>query len=268
MGGAGNDGLRGSTGANQILGNGGNDSLNGLGGADTLDGGGGNDLVLGNTGTETLTGGLGFDALSYFYDSTGVSVSLLTGSASGGNAAGDVISAFEVLNTGSGNDYLQGSTGNNVLRSYGGDDTLDGDLGNDTLVGGFGADTLLGGEGNDRLNGQVAADMLDGGAGNDTLTGGTAGDTFVFTGTFGQDEITDFGFADVARVLATGTGYNNFADYDANGDGLINATDAGLTANVTDLGGGTLRLCFDATDTAQVTFTGVGGLNTEELLFV
>jgi Ca2+-binding RTX toxin-like protein len=62
---------------NVIIGNSGNNSLTGLGGADTLDGGSGSDTVI------------------YSGSSSGVNVSLATGSASGGDAQGDALSNIE-----------------------------------------------------------------------------------------------------------------------------------------------------------------------------
>lgn len=60
----------------------------------------------------------------------------------------------------------------NFLMSQ--DDVIDGSVKGDKLYGGGGADTL------------------DGGAGNDHLSGGAGSDTFVFTGAFGNDRISDF----------------------------------------------------------------------------
>ncbi len=268
IGGSGNDVLQGTLGANLLDGGAGNDTLNGLGGSDTLTGGDGNDQILAGAGVELLDGGAGFDMLSYFSDSAGVNVNLSTNIVSGGNAAGDSIAHFSNVTGGSGHDVLDGSNASNVLRGMNGNDTLSGLGGNDTLQGGYGRDYLQGGGGNDRLLGQVGADTLFGGAGNDTLTGGTAGDRFVFNGGFGTDTITDFGFADVARVLGTGTGFNSFGDYDVNNDGLINAVDAALTANVVSGAGGDLTLLFNAAGTLSVFFDNVGTLNSGDLLFV
>ncbi|MEO0861148.1 MAG: S8 family serine peptidase [Pseudomonadota bacterium] len=267
-GGQGNDILQGTGGNNILDGRQGNDTLNGLGGDDTLLGGSGNDQILSGTGADELNGGTGFDMLSYFSDNTGVNVSLFFNSATGGNATGDTISNFENITGGVNDDTLQGSAGGNVLFGFNGDDTINGLGGNDTLRGGFGEDYILGGGGNDRLLGQVNADTLVGGAGNDTLTGGTAGDTFIFTGNFGQDTISDFGFADVARVGGTAAGFNTFGDYDVNSDGLVNAVDAGLTSNVTAGPGGDLTLTFNLAGNREIFFDNVGFLNAGDLIFV
>lgn len=63
---------------------------------------------------------------------------------------------------------------------------------------------LFGNGGNDTLTGSKGDDVLDGGTGNDTLTGGKGSDTFLFTGVFGHDVITDFGSTDRIVFMATG----------------------------------------------------------------
>ena len=72
-----------------------------------------------------------------------------------------------------------------------------------------------GNAGDNRITGNAAANMLDGGAGDDTLTGGGGNDTFVFTGTFGNDTVTDFhggdGAGDVLH-LSLGTAFDTFAE--------------------------------------------------------
>ena len=91
---------------NVIIGNSGNNILAGLGGADTLD------------------GGAGTDTASYAASSSGVTVSLAAGTASGGDAQGDTLISIENL-TGSGfNDTLEGNGANNVLNGGAGTDTV------------------------------------------------------------------------------------------------------------------------------------------------
>src|SRR5262249_18705067 len=54
-------------------------------------------------------------------------------------------------------------------------------------------DEIHAGAGNDYVDGSDGANVLDGGSGDDVLTGGWgAADTYVFTGAFGHDEITNF----------------------------------------------------------------------------
>ena len=77
----------------------------------------------------------------------------------------------------SGNDTLEGGTGDDVIYGAEGDDTLYGYKGIDVLLGEEGNDTLLGGEDNDWLYGGVGDDEVDGGSGNDRVYGGEGSDT-------------------------------------------------------------------------------------------
>ena len=88
----------GDNGANVLNGYDGNDTLYGNGGADTLNGGNNNDILNGGTGADSLDGGSGNDTASYYGSSAGVHVSLASGSASGGDAAGDHLTSIENLN--------------------------------------------------------------------------------------------------------------------------------------------------------------------------
>jgi Ca2+-binding RTX toxin-like protein len=121
-------------------------------------------------------------------------VSLAAGSASGGDAEGDVLLRIENLTGSAGNDTLEGDAGNNTLAGGAGVDLLSyagatagvtvnlaltaaqatGGAGTD-VVGGF--ENLLGSAFADELTGATGANRLDGGAGNDTLTGGAGNDT-------------------------------------------------------------------------------------------
>ena len=87
----------GDNGANVLNGNDGNDTLYGNGGDDTLNGGNDNDILNGGTGADSLDGGSGNDTASYYGSSAGVHVSLASGSASGGDAAGDHLTSIENL---------------------------------------------------------------------------------------------------------------------------------------------------------------------------
>ena len=136
--------------ANIIVGNTGNNVLAGLGGADTINGG---------NGTDTVT---------YAASDAAVTVNLLAVTASGGDAAGDIISNIENLIGSQFDDILTGNTAVNVLSGLGGNDTLEGGDGNDTLDGGEGADVLRGGIGNDTYTVDDAGDGVV-----ENLNGGT-----------------------------------------------------------------------------------------------
>ena len=99
---------------------------------------GGNDIVNNNTNLQaTVWGGLGDD----------------------------------VLNGGSGRDYLYGGDGNDTLRGNANSDALWGGGGNDTLYGNAGADSLYGESGNDVIFGGGGSDYISGSTGDDSLYG-------------------------------------------------------------------------------------------------
>lgn len=143
----------GNAAANVIIGNTGSNVLAGLGGADSV------------------YGGAGADTATYGASPGGVTVSLLTGAGTGGDAQGDVLSNIENLSGSFFGDSLHGSSGNNSLFGNDGSDTLDGDAGNDTLDGGAGADSMAGGLGNDTYVVDDTSDVIAEavGAGTDTV---------------------------------------------------------------------------------------------------
>uniref|UniRef100_UPI00399ABFE5 calcium-binding protein n=1 Tax=Roseovarius halophilus (ex Wu et al. 2025) TaxID=3376060 RepID=UPI00399ABFE5 len=114
-GGSAEDYLTGDTTDNLVRGNAGDDYINVGSGDDTAEGGDGADNIL---------GGNGADMLSYAGDSTGVTVKLYNGTASGGHAAGDSFTGFENLEGGSADDYLTGDTTDNLVRGNAGDDYI------------------------------------------------------------------------------------------------------------------------------------------------
>lgn len=137
------DRLTGSDGANQLFGRAGND---------IIDGAGGDDIIRGGQGADTLTGGAGRDMVDYAGSSAGVTVNLITQTATGGDATGDSISGFEKVRGSDHGDTLTGNADANVLDGGGGDDVLTGGDGNDMIIGGAGADTMSGGDGIDTLS--------------------------------------------------------------------------------------------------------------------
>lgn len=136
------------------------DTLVGDSAANSLSGGSGNDILAGGAGNDTLTGGTGTDTADYSGSGAGIIVNLATGSASGGDAQGDVLSQIENLLGSTFADILTGDTNANVLT---------GGAGEDSLYGGAGNDSLFGGDGNDLLQGGAGSDRIDGGAGVDTV---------------------------------------------------------------------------------------------------
>ncbi len=129
------------------------------GGNDKLVGGNGNDLFFGGSGADTINGGAGIDTASYVDDAfdhgaialtgVGVTVNLVTGSATDNWGTIDVLLNIENVTGSQLNDSITGNADNNYLDGQGGNDTLNGGAGKDTLDGGAGKDTMTGGDGAD-----------------------------------------------------------------------------------------------------------------------
>lgn len=184
-GGAGDDMLSGRHGADLLEGGAGEDTLLGNEGRDFLDGGDGDDRLLGGLGDDFLFGGEGED---WLVGGGGFDTLI-------GGADEDVLLGHQgddVLMGGADDDILLGGRGFDILLGGAGEDSLDGGAQSDRLRGGQGDDHLSGGWGADRLSGDGGEDILAGGRGNDTLTGGEGADTFVFSGAFGHDIVTDY----------------------------------------------------------------------------
>ena len=178
LGGAGNDGLTGGTGADHFdLTKGGNDTANGGAGddsfvfgatltsADHIDGGGGSDTVVLNG---DYSAGLTFSATTM----VNVETLALLGTHSYVLTMSDAtVAAGQVLTV----------TGKTLTQSL----TFDGSAEQDgsfVVLGGKGDDALTGGARGDTLNGGQGNDMLTGGGGADLLTGGSGHNSFVYDG--------------------------------------------------------------------------------------
>jgi len=133
----------------QLNGGGGNDTINAGTGDDMVDGGSGNDTLNGQDGNDTLVGGLGNDALNggagvdtadYAGATSGVTVNLAAGTASGG-AGSDTLALIEQVRGSIHADTLTGSAGNDRLDGNGGNDVIRAGAGDDVLIAGAGAAT-------------------------------------------------------------------------------------------------------------------------------
>ncbi|HEX2590376.1 MAG TPA: hypothetical protein VHL34_02720 [Rhizomicrobium sp.] len=99
--------------------------------------------------------------------------------------------------------------------------TITGGTAGDSVIAGSDDDTITGNDGNDNLSGRAGDDSILGGSGKDTITGGkgddvmgggAATDTFVFSGHFGNDIITDFAASGANHDIMKFS-HNDFADY-------------------------------------------------------
>jgi Ca2+-binding RTX toxin-like protein len=235
------DSIDGTAGVDTIFGLTLNDTLNGLGGDDTLEGG---------SGADSLDGGADNDTASYAASAAGVTVDLLAGTASGGDADGDTLVSIE---------NLIGSAFVDTLTGDGGANVIDGGDGNDTINGGGGDDTLFGGAGND--------DRITGGAGNDTIDGGAGtNDHALYTGS-GAGVTVDLNIVgaqisagdasgDVLSGIESVHGATDFANVLTGTDAVGEHLKGGTVADTLTGGGGNDWL--DAEDGADTAFGGAG----------
>ncbi|MCT4657422.1 MAG: hypothetical protein N4A65_16635, partial [Cohaesibacter sp.] len=263
IGSDGTDVLTGDASANTLRGNGGQDRLIGGAGDDSLFGDAGDDHLVGGAGADSLTGGLGADTADYSSSSAAISINLLAGTASGGDAQGDTLSEIENVTGSAHNDSLIGDSNSNILRGEAGDDTLIGGEGADQLIGNSGVDTadysaslgavnvqldaniatggdaqgdsfsgienLIGSSGSDILIGDGSVNVLTGGEGSDTLRGRAGDDTLI--GGDGNDILEGGAGSD---SLQGGAGLDTI-DYSSSADGvaihLQNSTGVGGDAD-------------------------------------
>lgn len=153
----------GGTGNDTITGNAADNSLAGGNGTDQIFGGDGNDTLDGGAGNDTLSGGSGLDTADYGSATSGVTVNLVTGTATGG-AGSDTLGQIENITGSNQGDVLTGNGDNNAIFGGAGNDTLTGNEGNDTILGGDGNDSIVAGP--DTIGGNANLDL------NWTLAGG------------------------------------------------------------------------------------------------
>jgi|GEM_PF-259753 len=266
FGGAGNDTITGTFANNILVGNAGNDTIIGADGNDSITGGSGNDSISAGTGDDTLIGGAGNDILdggdgndTYVFgpvgtdpanwgndtiiDSSGsqtldfssvttnLAMNLTSGVTDGINTvswSGNIISTAYA---GSGNDNVTGNSLANVISTYAGNDTLNGAGGNDILSGGDGNDTYVfsGTWGSDTLSDNAGENVVDCSAVTAALTINLTSST--------SDEITDgtnkvnWSSGDIIADAIGGSGNDSITGN--TGDNVL----TGMTGNDTLIGG-------------------------------
>lgn len=144
------------------LGLAGNDQITAASGSSELNGGSGSDLLNGGAGGDVLIGGDGADTVVYDASTSGVTIDLLSGTASGGDATGDTLTSIENVVGSPQSDTVSGSAIDNVISTGDGNDTVAAGSGNDTVSTGAGSDIIVGGNG-------AGIDQYDGGLGIDTI---------------------------------------------------------------------------------------------------
>lgn len=186
------DALYGNGGDNLIRGLGSDDLIDARQGDDTSEGGAGDDTILGGAGADVLDGGEDRDTADYSASGAAVEIDLAAGTATGGDAAGDMLIAIENLTGSDFDDHLTGDGGANLLSGGRGADTLEGGEGDDTLIGGRDGDSIVGGAGVDtasyRLSATgVAVDMENGAAGGGDAQGDSFDGIEIVEGSFHDD---------------------------------------------------------------------------------
>ncbi|MEC7259650.1 MAG: calcium-binding protein, partial [Pseudomonadota bacterium] len=236
--GEGDDIVFGTGGANVIRTGGGNDFVNTQNGTDEVDLGAGDDTVQdGGDGADVYNGGAGRDTLDYSQSAGGISIKRdISGAviATGGRAAGDTFSDFEII---------RGSNRGDTIEMVNGLDTAEGLRGNDVFIAGAAAESYDGGADTDAVDYIAAteglvADLSD----QANNTGFAAGDTYVsieelrgtlfddtLVGSVGNDRLFGKNGDD---LLIGGAG----ADRLEGGDGIdtvdYSASAAGVTINL------------------------------------
>lgn len=213
-----------SSASSGLIGSSGNDTLTGTGGNDVISGLGGNDTLAGLAGDDSLIGGEGTDTATFAAAGAGITLSLESGSVTGG-AGNDSLSGIEIVIGSDHDDTLTGGSGADSLYGGGGNDTLISGEGNEYLDGGSGTDTVYfssqkevgvtvnlltgsatGAWGNDTLanfeivSGTGLDDSITGSSGNDTLYGNGGDDTLA--GGLGNDLLAGGEGTDIATYAS------------------------------------------------------------------
>lgn len=207
-GGAGNDRINGSNGADVLLGGDGNDFVDGQQGNDTAflgagddvfqwDPGDGSDKVEGEAGTDTLV--FNGSAVNEVF-TIGANGSRESFRRDVGNIVMDIDGIERIeAHAGAGNDTIDASAlpaGRATLQIFAedGDDRVIGSAGADFINGGRGTDNVSMGAGNDRFqwNPGEGSDVIDGGAGFDTheFNGSAAAEHFALVANGGRVTLT------------------------------------------------------------------------------
>ena len=169
------------------------------------------DTIEGAGGADSLDGGDGFDTLSFASSDAGVTVDLISGTGTGGDAEGDTYINFE---------NIIGSDFDDTLFGEGSDGTIFGGAGDDSLTGHDGTNELFGGDGDDELFGISGADAMDGGDGIDTANYHIVGnpgvtvnlETGIGSGGIAQGDT----YTSIENIIGTGSADNLTGDSGSN----------------------------------------------------
>ena len=166
---------------------------------DSLVGSPATNVVEGIGGNDTLDGAGGTDYVSYALSAAGVSVNLLTGTATGG-AGSDSLAGFENIYGSGSADGLTGNDATNWLYGLGGNDALNGAGGSDSARYDFSpsavtinlpANSSSGGDGNDSF---ISIELFVGSPFGDSFIGDAGNNSFAGIG--GSDNLNGAGGSD------------------------------------------------------------------------
>jgi Ca2+-binding RTX toxin-like protein len=237
-----------------------NDIMIGSAADNSLTGGAGDDTITGGAGKDAIDGGAGSDLANYSNSNAAVTINLAAGTASGGHAAGDVLTLIDNLQGSAFDDKLTGNDGANVLNGYLGNDTIVGGNGNDMLIGGRGSDSMDGGAGIDTAYYTNSSAGVTVNLGTNINTGGEAGgDSLTNIERIVGSSFTDSLTGDFQENVLSGLGGDDILNGGAGNDIVVGG--AGADA----LNGGTgIDVANYETSSAAVTVdldagTGIGG---------
>ena len=212
--------------ADVIVGGAGDDTIFGQGGDDTITGGADNDSVTGGLGSDTIILGEGFgnDLIDGSEDAGDTDVDVLDASALTGDTTLDLSGADP--ENGTLTDGANVATFDNieVVELGSGDDSVIGSTGDDSVVAGAGADTINMGAGNDTVD--LGAGSPDGDADVVVLQDGFGADVlnnFDAPTPNGDGTFTGIDMLDVTSLLDAGGDPVNTADTTVSDDGNGNA---------------------------------------------
>ncbi|QUS56811.1 calcium-binding protein [Pseudovibrio brasiliensis] len=183
-----------------------------------------NEDIYGSAGADTIDGGGGHNTIRYNSSSEGVTVNLVTGEGSGGDAEGDQLSNIQSVYGSEHDDVIIGDAGNNGLYALGGNDRLEGGAGNDWLNAyGSGDNYLDGGSGNDTVRYRWSTSAVTVNLADQTKNeGDAAGDTFVsIENVMGSDKYSDHITGDAGNNKLWGYGGDDTLDGGDGNDTLL-----------------------------------------------
>ncbi len=287
IGGTGNDTMYGLNGTDHMSGDAGNDVIFGEQGNDTLiggldsdilDGGDDGDLYLWSNGdgrdqivdsgssgsdvirtSDTSFKGLGtsLNGIEKIEHDSNATFYVIGGNGDDNwNFTSVDLTTARFINTGEGNDTVDGTANNDDIRGGLGADLLIGRSGDDTISGGAGADLLIGMSNHDSVDGGGGNDHIFLGFGMDTAIGGAGNDTI--EGLNGADHIAGNGGNDVIRGEQ---GTDTLIGGDGN-DFLLGGTESDLFSFDGDDGADTINDFEIGIDLIEIT----GGMSFTDVL--